>query len=93
MILDQKAIEEKWARQGFSCGLWVDPPGQRWEGFVHDVDEVVYVVEGTMEFEIDGKVHVLDPGNEAFIPAEKNHSARNVGGETARWYYGYRRKK
>lgn len=84
-------LEKEWGKRGFSCGLWVDPPGQRWENYVHDTDEVVYVVEGQMEFEIAGKKETLNPGDEAFIPAGVNHSARNVGSTTTRWYYGYKK--
>ena len=88
-----KSIEllaKEWSKKGFSCESWVDPPGQRWENYVHEVDELVYVVEGTMEFEIGGKRHVLNPGDEAFIPARANHCVRNIGSTTSRWYYGYK---
>jgi len=78
--------------KGFSCEPWLDPPGQRWENYVHEVDELVYVVEGTMEFEIGGQKQILNPGEEAFIPARVTHSARNIGSTAARWYYGYRRE-
>jgi len=90
MIESEETLKKRWFKKGFSCDLWVDPPGQCWEGYVHEVDEVVYVVEGTMEFEIEGKKHTIKPGDEAFIPAHANHSARNIGGTTARWYYGYK---
>jgi len=69
--------------------VWVDPPGQRWENFVHDTDELVIVLEGRMEFEIEGAVQHPDPGEELFIPANAVHSARNIGEMTARWLYGY----
>ncbi len=88
----KEELAKEWNAKGFSCELWVDPPGQRWENYVHDVDELVYVVEGTMEFEIGGKKKALKPGEEAFIPARANHSARNIGATTARWYYGYKAK-
>jgi len=87
----KESLRKEWAKKGFSCDLWVDPPGQRWEDYVHDVDEVVYVVEGKLEFEIAGKSEILEPGGEAFIPAGVSHSVRNIGGTTARWYYGYQR--
>ena len=29
------AVERDWAARGFSGGLWVDPPGRRWEDFTH----------------------------------------------------------
>ncbi len=89
---DPKFLQEEWAEKGFSCDLWVDPPGKSWENFVHETDEIVYVAEGMMEFEMEGKRKILRPGDEVFIPAYTNHSARNIGGATARWYYGYRRE-
>lgn len=90
MIQPRQDVAKRWAEEGFSCDLWVDPPGQKWEDFIHDVDEMVFVIEGTMEFEINGRKRILKPGDEVFIPAGSTHSARNKGKITARWYYGYR---
>lgn len=70
--------------------MWIDPPGQRWENFVHDSDELVIVLEGELEFEINGHVTHPATGVEIFIPAGVVHSVRNIGGSTARWLYGYR---
>lgn len=84
-------VARDWGARGFSCGLWVDPPGQRWEDFVHETDELVIVLEGEMEFEIEGEVHHPGHGEELSIPAGARHSARNIGTTTARWLYGYRR--
>jgi quercetin dioxygenase-like cupin family protein len=88
--IDTRDISRDWAARGFSCDLWVDPPGQRWEGFVHAGDEVVIVLEGSVEFEIDGKTSRPAAGEEVFIPAGAVHSVRNIGDVTARWLYGYR---
>lgn len=88
--IDRAQVARDWASQGFSCDLWVDPPGQRWEDFVHDVDELVLVVEGEMEFEVTGQLHHPRVGDQLFIPAGAVHSARNIGSCTARWLYGYR---
>jgi uncharacterized cupin superfamily protein len=55
--MDQNRVERNWSERGFSCGLWTDPPGQRWENFIHKTDEVVMVVDGTVEFEIGGKTY------------------------------------
>jgi quercetin dioxygenase-like cupin family protein len=87
--IQQERISIEWASRGFSCGLWVDPPGQRWENFVHDTDELVMVVEGEVEFEITGEISRPEPGEELFIPAGAVHSVRNLGATTARWLYGY----
>jgi quercetin dioxygenase-like cupin family protein len=89
--LDQDTVAGGWRERGFSCGLWVDPPGQVWSDYVHDVDELVMVVEGDVEFEIDGNAHRPAPGEELLIPARARHTVRNLGRDEARWLYGYRR--
>lgn len=89
--INRQAIADNWKSKGFSCDLWVDPPGQRWEGFVHDTDELVVVIDGEMEFEIDGVVSRPETGEEVYIPAGAVHSVRNLGGTSARWLYGYRK--
>jgi quercetin dioxygenase-like cupin family protein len=89
---DLATPERDWNARGFGCDLWIDPPGQRWEDFVHDVDELVMVAEGRVEFEIGGARQQPEPGVELLIPAGVRHSVRNLGTSTARWYYGYRRR-
>ena len=84
-----ETIRQDWRNRGFSCDLWVDPPGQCWEGYVHATDELVMIVEGQVEFEIKGVIHRPDPGQELFIPAGAVHSVRNLGRTQARWLYGY----
>jgi quercetin dioxygenase-like cupin family protein len=49
------------------------------------------VVDGEVEFEIDGHVHRPSPGEELFIPAHARHTVRNLGRGESRWLYGYRR--
>jgi len=88
--VDLDRIEDGWRRRGFGCGVWVDPPGQEWNGYVHGVDELVMVVEGLVEFELQGEVFQPEIGEEIFIPAGAVHSVRNVGGTVSRWLYGYR---
>jgi mannose-6-phosphate isomerase-like protein (cupin superfamily) len=90
-LLDRSAAERDWRERGFSCGLWVDPPGQVWADYVHGVDELVMVVEGEVEFEIEGQIHRPSPGRELLIPARARHTVRNLGRSESRWLYGYRR--
>lgn len=90
--MNREAIHQSWTQRGFSCDLWVDPPGQRWEDFTHPVDELVTVLEGEVEFEIDGVVRHPEIGEELFIPAGALHSVRNRGNSTSRWLYGYRKR-
>jgi len=87
--MDGESVRESWNQRGFSCDLWIDPPGQCWEGYVHATDELVMIVEGDVEFEIEGIRHRPTPGQELFIPAGAVHSVRNLGPTQARWLYGY----
>jgi quercetin dioxygenase-like cupin family protein len=89
--IDCKQVASQWAERGFTCDLWTDPPGERWEDFTHDTDEVVMVIDGELEFVVDGEVSHPRPGEELVIPAGAVHSARNIGTSTAHWLYGYRR--
>lgn len=87
---NRESIAQDWSARGFSCELWVDPPGQRWEDFTHASDEVVTVLEGQMEFEVEGEIAHPAAGEELLIPAGAVHSARNIGTTTARWLFGYK---
>jgi len=88
--LEREAVAREWAARGFSCDIWIDPPGQVWADFVHDTDELVMPIEGDVEFEIDSKVFRPAPGEEFLIPAGATHTVR-TGVTGSRWFYGYRR--
>jgi quercetin dioxygenase-like cupin family protein len=91
-LIDQRAVAADWHARGFSCGLWVDPPGQIWSDYVHDIDELVMLVDGEVEFEVAGVRHRPQPGAEILIPAGARHTVRNIGSTQSRWLYGYARR-
>lgn len=46
----------------------------------HPGEEIIYVLEGTLEYEIGGQPPVrVKPGAVLFVPAGTIHAARNVG--------------
>jgi quercetin dioxygenase-like cupin family protein len=46
----------------------------------HPGEEIIYVLEGTLEYQVEGKPPVtLKPGDVLFIPAGTIHAAKNVG--------------
>lgn len=46
----------------------------------HPGEEIIYVLEGELEYQIKGQPPVtLKAGDVLFVPAEAPHSARNVG--------------
>ena len=55
-------------------------PGMTSPRHTHPGEEIIYVLEGTLEYQVEGKAPVtLKPGDVLFIPAGRIHSAKNVG--------------
>jgi quercetin dioxygenase-like cupin family protein len=54
-------------------------PGYVSPKHTHPGEEIIYVLEGTLEYEIDGKPVRVKPGDVLFVPAGTPHLARNVG--------------
>jgi len=59
-------------------------PGVLAPNHSHPGDEIVYVIEGLLEYQLEGKPPVtLKAGEVLFIPAGTIHSAKNVGSVNA----------
>ena len=55
-------------------------PGVAFGKHTHPGEEIIYVLEGTFEYEVEGKPPVtLKAGEVLFIPAGTIHAAKNVG--------------
>ena len=54
-------------------------PGYAAPMHTHPGEEIIYVLEGTLEYEIGGKVTSVKPGDVLFVPAGVPHTAKNVG--------------
>ena len=55
-------------------------PGVTAPRHTHPGEEIIYVLEGSLEYQVEGKPPVtLKAGEVLFIPAGTIHSARNVG--------------
>ena len=87
--MDKGVVARDWRARGYSCDTFVDPPGRRWEDFVHGCNELVTVVEGRLEMEVAGQTVLAGPGDEVFIPEGARHSVRNIHDGTTVWLYGY----
>ena len=58
-------------------------PGVAFGKHTHPGEEIIYVLEGSLEYQVEGKPPVtLRAGDVLFIPAGTVHSARNVGSVT-----------
>jgi quercetin dioxygenase-like cupin family protein len=55
-------------------------PGAASARHSHPGEEIIYVLEGSLEYRVEGKPPVtLKPGDVLFIPAGTIHAAKNVG--------------
>jgi quercetin dioxygenase-like cupin family protein len=55
-------------------------PGSKFGRHTHPGEEVIYVLEGLLEYEVDGRPPVtLKAGDVLFIPAGIVHAAKNAG--------------
>ena len=59
-------------------------PGVAFPNHTHPGEEIIYVLAGALEYQIEGKPPVtLKAGDVLFIPAGTIHAAKNVGSGTA----------
>lgn len=87
---DRASIQPAWAAQGFSCEVWIDAPCQVWHDLLHDVDQLVLLIEGESTVELSGKTIRMSAGDQLLIPAHSRHTLRNTGSGVARWLRGFR---
>ena len=82
-------VARDWQARGYSFGRFVDPPGQEWNNFVHDVNELVMVEVGRLEMSVGKDTFIVEEGDEVFIPKGAVHSLKNVHHGVSQWLYGY----
>jgi quercetin dioxygenase-like cupin family protein len=59
-------------------------PGAAFPRHTHPGEEIIYVLEGSLEYRVEGKSPVtLKAGEVLFIPAGTIHAAKNVGSNNA----------
>jgi len=59
-------------------------PGVTSPRHTHPGEEIIYVLEGSLEYEVEGKPPVtLKAGDVLFVPAGAIHAAKNVGSGNA----------
>ncbi|GJL55916.1 MAG: hypothetical protein NPIRA02_30480 [Nitrospirales bacterium] len=88
---ERSEVAKDWHARGFTCGLWIDHAGRTWNGTHNKTEELFMLLSGKLELAIEGKRVQPEVGEEVHIPANTQHTIRNIGGKTARWLYGQKR--
>lgn len=87
--VDKNAVAREWSELGYSCNVFLDPPGQQWNNFTHTCDELVTVVTGRLRMIISDQSWDIVPGDQIFIPKGARHSVHNISTGPSQWLYGY----
>ena len=87
--VDFSSIEDEWRSEGFSFGVFRDPPGQEWNDFTHQSDEYLLVAEGQLEIEVGDQTRICEPGDLVRIPRLVRHSLKTLSPDGSVWLYGY----
>ena len=56
-------------------------PGYVAPRHTHPGEEIIYVLEGTLEYQIGDKTIRVKPGDVLFVPAGTVHTAKNIGSD------------
>ncbi|HEV7743820.1 MAG TPA: cupin domain-containing protein [Pyrinomonadaceae bacterium] len=56
-------------------------PGYAAPMHTHPGEEIIYVIEGTLEYEIGGKKSKVKAGDVLFVPAGTPHTVTNIGSD------------
>ena len=65
-------------REAIQVRVDIDP-GYAFPKHTHPGEEIIYVLEGTLEYEIAGKRSTVRAGDVLFVPAGVVHSVKNIG--------------
>ena len=87
--VDFPAVKADWQCEGFSFGIFRDPPGQEWNNFTHQSDEYVLVAEGRIKIDVGSETAICEPGDLVCIPREVSHSLKTLSSTGSVWLYGY----
>lgn len=54
------------------------------EPFVHEGEELVYVLEGKQELEVDGRKYIVEEGDCYYLDSKRSHFAKSIGNKQAK---------
>lgn len=80
------------ASEGYTVTQWCDQPGTVYGAHTHTEAQSHWVISGSLELQLlNGSIHVLNPGDRDFLPANTYHSARVLGEDPVIYLVGAKR--
>lgn len=78
-LCDAEDTDGAWSLMEEQIPVGLGPPPHR-----HDWDEAYYVIEGALDFEMDGKRVRVEPGDFAYLPRNTVHAFKGASQSPAR---------
>ena len=85
---DEARIRTELVQEGYSVFKWADSAGTEYTPHHHDHHESIWVIEGEIEFGIEGEKISLGPGDRLFLPKGTTHTAIVPGPENCFYLVG-----
>ena len=87
---DAADLRRRLERDGFAAIVWTDAPGAHYAAHTHRHDEVIWIVDGEIDFTAAGARFDLRGGDRLMLPAGTSHTA-DAGPRGATYLIGERR--
>lgn len=71
---DEAVLRKELEKEGYSVFKWADSAGTCYPRHHHDYDESIWILEGEVEFEIDGDKFLLRGGDRLCLPSGVTHT-------------------
>jgi quercetin dioxygenase-like cupin family protein len=87
----ENALRRTLEEEGFEVHTWRDPADRVYGEHRHDCDESLWVLRGSLVFQVKGRDYVLGPGDRLQLPAHVAHCA-TAGPDGATYLIGQRKE-
>ena len=66
-------------------------PGTHYKDFIHDVDEIVWILRGDARVDVGGESVALSGGDRVLVPRNTRHSLEVLGRQTLYWLAAFKK--
>ena len=88
---DEEETEANVRKEGYEPIRWTDPAGSNYPRHRHEVDELIWVLQGQILFNLSGQNYLMNPGDRMYLPKGISHSANVSDSSAALYFVGQKR--
>lgn len=72
----EQEAEARLHAEGYEVFRWHDVPGSGYPKHKHEYDECLWILRGSITFNVDGRDYPLNPGDRLYLPHKTPHTAQ-----------------